>query len=96
MTEVGEVLVDVRLAVAVYIVQSHDTLAIVHIDGVAHDADAQRFVQAGRESRPLELVETAVHPGHHPHIALEGHDGRSPILEEVDIGHAYIAPPRVG
>ena len=90
---VVEVLIVVDLAVAVKIVQPRDLIAARYVDGLIDNLDAERFVQAGSDALPGNLVHLAAESVHEPDVAHpRTHGGPSPVLEKVEPTQAH---PRV-
>src|SRR2546430_198502 len=98
---VVEAFVEVRLAVAIEVVQDHDLIATAHMDLVADDLQPERLKQAGGDALPGQrrwlvprvrvlLPEGAVYPVKaldQPNIAVPGADsGTTPIGEKVEAG----------
>ena len=77
-------LVHVRLAIAVGVAQPPDPVPIEHVNLFVSDCQRQRFVQAGRESFPLEDARVVREPAHQPHITVKRYESTGAVLEEFE------------
>ena len=68
----GEVLIEVRFAVVVQIVQPRDLVAAEDVDLIVDDLHAQRLKQAGRKALPRDGVQVGVEAVQEPDIAMDG------------------------
>ena len=64
-----EVLVEVRLAVVVQVVQARDLIAAEHIHFVLNDLQAERLEKSGGVTLPRHAVEFVVDVAEQPHVA---------------------------
>jgi len=86
----------VRLAVAVVIVETHDSVATGHEDLAVDHREPHGLVEPRDEARPDEPLEARVDPVDEPHVAPVGADRCAPVLEEVEGARAQPGVPGVG
>src|SRR5687767_14027252 len=67
-----KVLIKVRLAVAIQVMQACDLVVANGVNLVIHDPESKRLVQPGGEAFPCEVVEVIVDARDHPDIAGPG------------------------
>ena len=93
---VVEVLVVVRLAVAVQIVQPRDLVAPEDVYFLPHDLQPERLEESRGDAPPFEFRERVVHAADRPHIAAPCADSRTlSVCEEIKSRRAHPRFPRI-
>ena len=93
---VVEVLIEVRFAIVVEVVQPRDLVAVQHVYGAVHDLGALGLVEPGGVAPPDELIEIGVHSVDDPDVAAPGGDhGAVFPLEEREVSGAHPRFPGV-
>ena len=86
---VRHALVEVRLVVAVQVMQARHLVATEHMQPAADDLDAQRLVQPRGETLPAHLTQFGVETAHEPDLARHRADRRGAIGQEVEPGKEH-------
>lgn len=80
--------IEVGFAVAIEIMEAGDTIFAGHVDEVVDDLEAERFIQAGGETFPLEVLEGIIDAGYDPDVSAMGAHHHATIGEECEVGGA--------
>ena len=86
---VRHALVEVRLVVAVQVMQTRHLIATEHVHPAPDDLDAQRLVQPRGETLPAHLTQFRVETAHEPDLARHRADRRGAIRQEVEPGEEH-------
>ena len=92
---VVEALVEVRLAVAVQVMQPRELVAAGDVNLAAHDLKAERLKHPGGEPLPRQLALRVIEAADNPHIAVEARNRRATIRQEVEAAEEGLRVPRV-
>ena len=92
---VVEVLVEVRLAVAVEVAEDRHLVARDHVDQAVHDLEPARLEKSRGVPLPGELPDPVVDPRDDPDVAAPGAERRAAVREEVEAGEPEPRFPRV-
>ena len=88
---VVEVLVVIRLSVAVEVVVARDLVIGDGVDHIVHDGESQGFVPAGGDSFPGKFLQLLIDPTHDPDIPIPGaHRRPGGIAEKVETPDAHL------
>ena len=95
LDQVAKVLVKVRLAVSILVVQPRDLVAAEHIDLIVGHFESERLIQTGRKAFPGQAAELALDAGDLPHVAVNRTDVSRAVAGEIHAGKKHQRVPGV-
>src|SRR6185436_18641328 len=92
---VVEILVKIRLAVVIQIVQASDLIAASDVNLVLRNNKSQRLIKTRREAFPCQIFQLFVDARDDPNIAVERANRRTSIGEEIQASGTNPRMPRI-